>query len=94
LNFDRRSFLASSALVSFGAFHRKIDLFDLKQQINTPKEKKSMSGIPDIPLTSHHRVEADGVNVFYREAGSADALRTKKKLTAYVLTMSRVQLLL
>jgi pimeloyl-ACP methyl ester carboxylesterase len=73
LNFDRRSFLASSALVSLDAFHRKIDLFDLKQQINTQKEKKSMSGIPDIPLTSHHRVEADGVNVFYREAGSADA---------------------
>ena len=26
-----------------------------------------------IPLTSIHHVEADGVNVFYREAGSADA---------------------
>jgi len=26
-----------------------------------------------IPLTSHHRIEADGVNVFYREAGPADA---------------------
>ena len=32
-----------------------------------------MSDIPNIPLTSHHRVEADGVNVFYREAGAADA---------------------
>ena len=27
---------------------------------------------PNIPLTSHHFVEADGVNVFYREAGPAD----------------------
>jgi pimeloyl-ACP methyl ester carboxylesterase len=26
-----------------------------------------------IPLTSHHRIEADGVRVFYREAGPADA---------------------
>src|SRR6476619_4207960 len=26
-----------------------------------------------VPRTSIHRVEADGVNVFYREAGAADA---------------------
>ena len=26
-----------------------------------------------IPLTSHHRIEADGVHVFYREAGPANA---------------------
>ena len=32
-----------------------------------------MTDIPNIPLTSHHRVEADGVQVFYREAGPADA---------------------
>jgi hypothetical protein len=32
-----------------------------------------MADIPNIPLTSHHRVEADGVNVFYREAGPAAA---------------------
>ncbi len=28
---------------------------------------------PQIPVTSVHRVEADGVSVFYREAGPADA---------------------
>jgi pimeloyl-ACP methyl ester carboxylesterase len=28
---------------------------------------------PRIPLTSHHHIQADGVNVFYREAGPADA---------------------
>ena len=32
-----------------------------------------MTDAPNIPLTSHHRVEADGVQVFYREAGAANA---------------------
>jgi len=32
-----------------------------------------MTDIPNIPLTYHHRIEADGVNVFYREAGPANA---------------------
>jgi pimeloyl-ACP methyl ester carboxylesterase len=32
-----------------------------------------MSNTPHIPLTSHHRIEADGLQVFYREAGPADA---------------------
>ena len=32
-----------------------------------------MNETPHIPLTSHHRIEADGVQVFYREAGPADA---------------------
>src|SRR5579875_2376443 len=32
-----------------------------------------MSQAPAIPVTNHHFVEADGVRVFYREAGPADA---------------------
>ena len=32
-----------------------------------------MTPAPHIPLTSHGRIEADGVHVFYREAGPADA---------------------
>ncbi|MGA2849864.1 MAG: alpha/beta hydrolase [Terracidiphilus sp.] len=32
-----------------------------------------MSDISNIPLTSHYHIEADGVRVFYREAGPADA---------------------
>ena len=32
-----------------------------------------MSNTSSIPLTSHHHVEADGLQVFYREAGPADA---------------------
>lgn len=32
-----------------------------------------MNHAPSIPHTSHQRIEADGVRVFYREAGPADA---------------------
>jgi pimeloyl-ACP methyl ester carboxylesterase len=32
-----------------------------------------MNDVPRIPLTTHHLVDADGVRVFYREAGPADA---------------------
>jgi len=71
LNFDRRSFLAS-AVLGLDPFRRKVALFDFNQQANTPEEK-SMTDSPNIPLTSHHRIEADGVTVFYREAGPADA---------------------
>jgi pimeloyl-ACP methyl ester carboxylesterase len=35
-------------------------------------EAEATTGI-EVPLTSMHRVEADGVNIFYREAGNADA---------------------
>jgi pimeloyl-ACP methyl ester carboxylesterase len=71
LSFDRRSFLAS-AVVGLDAFRRKIALFDFNQQPNISR-KESMADIPNIPLTSHHRIEADGVHVFYREAGPANA---------------------
>src|SRR3984957_14396799 len=71
MSLDRRSFVAS-AFVGLQVVRRKIALFDFGQQANTQKER-SMTDVPDIPLTSHHRIEADGVHVFYREAGSADA---------------------
>jgi pimeloyl-ACP methyl ester carboxylesterase len=32
-----------------------------------------MTQAPRIPLTTHNRIEADGVHVFYRESGPADA---------------------
>ena len=70
LNFDRRSFLAY-AVAGPNLFRRKITLFDFTHQANTSKE--SMTDTLTVPLTSHHRVEADGVQVFYREAGPADA---------------------
>src|SRR5271163_210226 len=71
MSFDRRSFVAS-AFVGLDVFRRKIALFDFNHHANTPKEK-SMTDTPNIPLTAHHRIEADGVTVFYREAGPADA---------------------
>jgi len=37
------------------------------------KKAASMIENPRIPLTSVHRVEADGVSVFYRQSGPADA---------------------
>jgi pimeloyl-ACP methyl ester carboxylesterase len=36
-------------------------------------KEEFMTSISSIPLTLHHRIEVDGVQVFYREAGSADA---------------------
>lgn len=41
--------------------------------MHTSTAEESMSDIPNIPLISHHHIEADGVRVFYREAGPADA---------------------
>jgi pimeloyl-ACP methyl ester carboxylesterase len=70
LSFDRRSFLGS-AIVGLNICRRKISLFELNQQ--TEHSRKAMTDSPNIPLTFIHRVEADGVNVFYREAGPADA---------------------
>jgi pimeloyl-ACP methyl ester carboxylesterase len=51
---------------------RKVALFDFNQQPNISREE-SMTDIPNIPLTSHHRIEAEGVHVFYREAGAVNA---------------------
>lgn len=39
----------------------------------TPAIAASATIVPRIPNTSVHRIEADGVNVFYRAAGPADA---------------------
>ncbi len=41
--------------------------------IESPRRTKVMSKSSQVPLTAVHHVEADGVNVFYREAGPADA---------------------
>ena len=70
MSIDRRSFLAS-AFVGLDAFRHEVNFFNFIQT-GTPR-KESMSDIPNIPLTAHHRIEADGVHVFYREAGPANA---------------------
>jgi pimeloyl-ACP methyl ester carboxylesterase len=69
LSFNRRNFIAS-AFVGVEAFRPRINLFDL---MRTDTRKESMSDTSNIPLTSHHSIDADGVRVFYREAGPADA---------------------
>ena len=46
-------------------------LFALNPSSNHIKENL-MIDTPNIPLTSHRFVEADGVKVFYREAGPAE----------------------
>jgi len=58
--------------VSPAAVRRKIAWFDFNPQANISRHEP-VTDIPNIPLTSHHRIEADGVHVFYREAGPADA---------------------
>jgi pimeloyl-ACP methyl ester carboxylesterase len=71
LSFDRRSFLAS-AVVGIQAIHCKAASFDLDPHTNIPKENP-VTDVPNIPLAGHHRIKVDGVHVFYREAGPADA---------------------
>ena len=43
----------------------------VKQTGASPKQARSLTG--EWPKTSHRRIEADGVTVFYREAGPANA---------------------
>jgi pimeloyl-ACP methyl ester carboxylesterase len=61
----------ASVPVSINRVRNKASGIDFNQ--NTRIFGGAMTDIPNIPLTSHHRVEADGVQVFYREAGPADA---------------------
>jgi pimeloyl-ACP methyl ester carboxylesterase len=70
LSIDRRRFLAS-AFAGISALRAKSNSFDFILESDVPR--KRMTDSPNIPLTSHHRIEADGVTVFYREAGPAHA---------------------
>jgi pimeloyl-ACP methyl ester carboxylesterase len=45
----------------------------LVENTGSPMREKAMAKSSQVPLTTVHHVEADGVNVFYREAGPADA---------------------
>jgi pimeloyl-ACP methyl ester carboxylesterase len=71
---DRRSFITGSggllALASTGPTALSQGSFE---NTCTPRREKVMAKSSQVPLTSVHRIEADGVNVFYREAGPADA---------------------
>jgi pimeloyl-ACP methyl ester carboxylesterase len=56
----RRNFLSSAAATAAGA------------SIATTATAKT-TNTPQVPLTQIHHIQADGVNVFYREAGPSDA---------------------
>ena len=66
---DRRDFLVKSGSLAALAGVAQIAVAKLPQG----KEKKEKSMASKVPQTFIRRVEADGVNVFYREAGAADA---------------------
>jgi len=68
---NRRSFIAQtgSILALAGTIPSSIAQSIAKRS----KRGNIMSEAPHIPHTSIHRVEADGVSVFYREAGPVDA---------------------
>jgi pimeloyl-ACP methyl ester carboxylesterase len=67
----RRNFLAqSSSLIALASFAPISIAESLKKNQN---KEKPMAQKSRIPQTFIRRVEADGVNVFYREAGAPDA---------------------
>ena len=71
MNFDRRTFIAST-FAGLDALRSHRLLF-ATNHITHKAGREFLADIPNIPLTSHHLMEADGLRVFYREAGPADA---------------------
>lgn len=65
---NRRHFLVQAA-----AFASAIPASYAQSSIEKNRKGNSMTETASVPLTSIHRIQADGVNVFYREAGPADA---------------------
>src|ERR1700761_5081078 len=72
---DRRSFITGGgSLLALATTAVPIALSQgLLEDIGSPRRTKFMSKSSQVPSTTVHRVKADGVNVFYREAGPADA---------------------
>jgi len=71
---NRRSFLAGSAgIPRFGATPRPTRTAEQADKESQRKERTSVVQHANIPLTTIHRIQADGITVLYREAGPADA---------------------
>jgi pimeloyl-ACP methyl ester carboxylesterase len=71
---NRRSFLAGSAgILRFGATPRPTRTAEQADKESQRKERTSVVQHANIPLTTIHRIQADGITVLYREAGPADA---------------------
>jgi pimeloyl-ACP methyl ester carboxylesterase len=66
---NRRNFLTRASLFAFAGTVPTL----LAQPAEHLKKGKLMVEKPNVPITSIPRIEADGVTVFYREAGPADA---------------------
>lgn len=67
---DRRNFVTRGALLGFVSTAPAIFA---EPAVEQRRKRKLMLDKTHVPHTSIHRVEADGVTVFYREAGPADA---------------------
>ncbi|WP_263356304.1 alpha/beta fold hydrolase [Acidicapsa ligni] len=72
---NRRNFMAGSSALAVASM---MPVMSAQTRMQDPKKGESvkgeiMSNGTGIPQTFVRRVEADGVNVFYREAGQADA---------------------
>src|ERR1700722_10201030 len=67
---NRRDFISTGSLFAAAAALPAAASNPSQKQL---KEGEHMNQNSIVPLTSIHRVEADGVRVFYREAGPADA---------------------
>lgn len=71
---DRRNFITGGgSLLALVGTAVPAGLSQGLKNIGSPRRTKAMSKSSEVPLTTVHRVEADGVSVFYREAGPADA---------------------
>src|SRR5664279_6569018 len=67
---DRRSFIANGCLLKLAT---SLPSPVSSTETKSPCERPDMNEKLNLPLTSIHRIEADGVKVFYREAGQVDA---------------------
>jgi pimeloyl-ACP methyl ester carboxylesterase len=70
---DRRSFITGSSSVAMAVAAPAALSQGLYANFRNSKGDTVMSKSSQVPLTSIHHVEADGVSVFYREAGPVDA---------------------
>jgi pimeloyl-ACP methyl ester carboxylesterase len=67
---DRRDFLMRASALAFAA---TIPASYAQPRTQRIKKGSFMTEKTNVPLTTIHRVQADGVTVFYREAGPIDA---------------------
>src|ERR1700677_4448407 len=72
---DRRSFITSGGgMLALASVTAPAALSQgLLEDTGDSRGEKVMAKSSQVPLTTVHHVEVDGVNVFYREAGPADA---------------------